>query len=109
MDRNEITMQLYTTRKFQPYEPIFKFLYEYGIKNIELFDLDKIDLDNFKSLMDDNGIYIKSSHIRFQAITDTDETMRRMKFLNISHAQVTSIPEKYNKYYKSNIDLDENT
>ena len=38
MNRNEVTMQLYTTRKFQPYEPIFKFLSESGIKNIELFD-----------------------------------------------------------------------
>ena len=59
MNRNEVTMQLYTTRKFQPYEPIFKFLSECGIKNIELFDLDKIDLDNFKSMMDENSISIK--------------------------------------------------
>ena len=40
MNRNEITMQLYTTRKFQPYEPIFKFLSDSGIENIELhFDI----------------------------------------------------------------------
>ena len=90
MNRNEITMQLYTTRKFQPYEPIFKFLSESGIKNIELFDLDKIDLDNFKSMMDENGISIKSSHISFQAITNTEETIRRMKYLNIKHAIVPS-------------------
>ena len=83
MKRNEVSMQLYTTRKFQPYEPIFNFLSESGIKNIELFDLDKIDLDNFKSMMDDNDISIKSSHISLQAITDTNETIRRMKYLNI--------------------------
>ena len=75
MNRNQVTMQLYTTRKFQPYEPIFKFLSESGIKNIELFDLDKIDLDNFKSKMEENSISIKSSHISFQAIT--------LKLLNI--------------------------
>ena len=109
MDRNEITMQLYTTRKFQPYEPIFKFLSESGIKNIELFDLDKIDLDNFKSMMDDNGISIKSSHVSFQAITDTEETIRRMKFLNITHAIVPSVPEKFSKDFASNFDLDEDT
>ena len=109
MNRNDVSMQLYTTRKFQPYEQIFKFLSESGIKNIELFDLDKIDLDNFKSMMDDNDISIKSSHISFQAITDTDETIRRMKFLNIRHAIVPSVPEKFNKDFASNFDLDENT
>ena len=56
MNRNDVSMQLYTTRKFQPYEQIFKFLSESGIKNFELFDLDKIDLDNFKSMMDENDI-----------------------------------------------------
>ena len=35
MNKNEVTMQLYTTRKFQPYEPIFKFLSDSGIENIE--------------------------------------------------------------------------
>ena len=109
MNRNDVSMQLYTTRKFQPYEPIFKFLSESGIKNIELFDLDKIDLDNFKSMMDDNDISIKSSHISFQAISDTNETIRRMKFLNISHAIVPSVPEKFNKDFASNFDLDEDT
>ena len=93
MNRNEITMQLYTTRKFQPYEPIFKFLSDSGIENIELFDLDKIDLDKFKSMMDENGISIKSSHISFQAVTNTEETISRMKYLNIKHAIVPSVPE----------------
>ncbi len=109
MNRNDVSMQLYTTRKFQPYEQIFKFLSESGIKNIELFDLDKIDLDNFKSMMYENDISIKSSHISFQAITDTDETIRRMKFLNIRHAIVPSVPEKFNKDFASNFDLDEDT
>ena len=55
-------------------------------------------------MMDDNGISIKSSHISFQAITDTDATIRRMKFLNISHAIVPSVPEKFNKDFASNFD-----
>ena len=109
MNKNEVTMQLYTTRKFQPYEPIFKFLSDSGIENIELFDLDKIDLDKFKSMMDENGISIKSSHISFQAITNTEETIRRMKYLNIKHAIVPSVPEKFTKDFASNFDLDEDT
>ena len=109
MNRNDVSMQLYTTRKFQPYEPIFKFLSESGIKNIELFDLDKIDLDNFKSMMEENSISIKSSHISFQAITNTEETIRRMKYLNIKHAIVPSVPEKFSKDFASNFDLDEDT
>ena len=109
MNRNDVSMQLNTTRKFQPYEPIFKFLSESGIKNIELFDLDKIDLDNFKSMMEENSISIKSSHISFQAITNTEETISRMKYLNIKHAIVPSVPEKFSKDFASNFDLDEDT
>ena len=43
MDRKEISIQLYTARKFQPYDNILKFFSESGIKNIELFGVDEID------------------------------------------------------------------
>ena len=60
-------------------------------------------------MMDDNDISIKSSHISYKAITDTGETIRRMKYLNIRHAIVPSVPEKFNKDFASNFDLDEDT
>ena len=35
MNKEDISVQLYTTRKFQPFPPIFNFLSESGIINIE--------------------------------------------------------------------------
>ena len=53
MNKNEISIQVYTARKFKPYEKIFKFLFEQGIKNVELFEVEAFDetkylLENFK-------------------------------------------------------------
>ena len=55
-------------------------------------------------MMNENGISIKSSHISFQAITNTEETIRRMKYLNIKHAIVPSVPEKFSKDFASNFE-----
>jgi len=41
MEKKDISMQLYTTRHFQPYDPILKFLSNSGITNIELFSKTK--------------------------------------------------------------------
>ena len=40
MNKNNISIQLYTTRHFKPYEPILDFFSKTGIRNIELFGLD---------------------------------------------------------------------
>ena len=45
MEKKEISMQLYTTRHFQPYDSILKFLSDSGIVNIELFGLESMNID----------------------------------------------------------------
>ena len=40
MDKQNISIQLYTARHFKPFEPILDFFSEIGIKNIELFGLE---------------------------------------------------------------------
>ena len=60
MNKQDVTMQLYTTRHFQPYEPILKFLSNSGIVNIELFGLESMNTDEFKSMMDQVNITSKS-------------------------------------------------
>ena len=43
MNKGDISFQLYTARKFEPYENIFEFIASKGIKNIELFALSDFD------------------------------------------------------------------
>ncbi len=43
MKKEEISIQVYTARKFKPYEEIFKFLSSEGIINVELFEVDAFD------------------------------------------------------------------
>ena len=40
MNKKEISMQIYTARNFKPYENIFKFLSEQGLRNVELFEVE---------------------------------------------------------------------
>ena len=56
MEKNEISIQLYTARKFEPYQNILNFFSQSGITNIELFGLESIDIDKFKNMMESNNI-----------------------------------------------------
>ena len=56
MDENNISIQLYTTRHFKPYEPILDFFSKTGIRNIELFGLESIDIDHFQQMMESSNI-----------------------------------------------------
>ena len=56
MNKKEISVQLYTTRKFKPYAPIFEFIKESGVKNIELFGLESVNIKEFKHMMRSNNI-----------------------------------------------------
>ena len=46
MNKQNISIQLYTARHFKPFEPILDFFSETGIKNIELFGLESIDVNH---------------------------------------------------------------
>ena len=43
MKKGEISIQVYTARKFKPYEEIFKFLSLEGMPNVELFEVGAFD------------------------------------------------------------------
>ena len=45
MNKQDISVQLYTTRKFQPYPPILNFIKEAGVVNLELFGLESMNID----------------------------------------------------------------
>ena len=51
MNKQDISVQLYTTRKFQPYPSILNFIKEAGVINLELFGLESMNVDEFKNLM----------------------------------------------------------
>ena len=85
MNKQDVTMQLYTTRHFQPYEPILKFLSNSGIVNIELFGLESMNTDEFKSMMDQSNITSKSTHVGFESLSDSDNIINRANTMNIKH------------------------
>ena len=43
MNKFDISFQLYTARKFEPYKNIFEHIASTGIKNVELFALSDFD------------------------------------------------------------------
>ena len=49
MNKEDISVQLYTTRKFQPYAPILNFIKEQGLVNLELFGLESMQIEEFKN------------------------------------------------------------
>ena len=68
MNKQNISVQLYTTRKFQPYSPIFNFIKETGISNLELFGLESMNVEEFNYMMESNNITSHSTHVGFQAL-----------------------------------------
>ena len=63
MNKNQISLQVYTARNFKPYEDIFKFLSEKGLENVELFEVEAFD--ETKDLLEKYDLTAKSSHIGF--------------------------------------------
>ena len=94
MNKQDVSMQLYTTRHFQPYEPILKFLSDTGIVNIELFGLESMNTDEFKSMMDQVNITSKSTHVGFESLDDTSNIINRANTMNIKHIIVPAPPAR---------------
>ena len=107
MNKQDVTMQLYTTRHFQPYEPILKFLSNSGIVNIELFGLESMNIDEFKSMMDQSNITSKSTHVGFESLSDSNNIINRANTMNIKHIIVPAPPARKDAEFKNTFDLDE--
>ena len=107
MNKKDISIQLYTTRNFQPYAPILEFVKEVGVVNLELFGLESINIEDFKNLMDINNITSQSTHVGFESLKDTQNIIDRANQLNIKHVIVPAPPARKDSDFKNTFDMNE--
>ena len=107
MEKKEISMQLFTTRHFQPYDPILKFLSNSGITNIELFGLETMNIDEFKSIMDQSNITSKSTHVSYESLTNPSDIINRANKMNIKHVIVPAPPARKDAEFKNTFNMNE--
>ena len=86
MNKADISFQLYTARKFQPYQKIFEFISSTGIKNIELFALSDFDEKELKDLLQEYNFTTISAHISFESLENLQVIIKKIKYLDIKHA-----------------------
>tara|TARA_B100001123_G_C15323052_1_gene1028572 strand:+ start:1305 stop:2078 length:774 start_codon:yes stop_codon:yes gene_type:complete len=106
MKKEDISIQLYTARKFQPYEEILKFFSNSGLSNIELFGVEKFDEIKMKDLLQKYNLSSLSSHVSFSGIQEY-ETILKLKKLNIKHAIVPSPSIPSGKSWEDNFKKNE--
>ena len=106
MNKADISFQVYTARKFQPFEQIFEFISSTGIKNIELFALSDFDENELKDLLQQFNLTSLSAHISFESLNNIKDIIHKIKYLNIKHAIIPapkSIPGKnFEDFFKLN-------
>ena len=86
MNKADISFQLYTARKFQPYQKIFEFISSTGIKNIELFALSDFDEKELKDLLQEYNFTTISAHISFESLENLQVIIKKIKYLDIKPA-----------------------
>ena len=86
MNKADISFQLYTARKFEPYKNIFEYIASTGIKNVELFALSDFDEKELHDLLQQNNLTALSAHISFESLENLNDTINKIKYLNIRHA-----------------------
>ena len=84
MNKNQISLQVYTARNFKPYEDIFKFLSEEEMKNVELFEVEAFN--ETKEFLDKYNLTSLSSHIGFDTLKNTNLILESLKRSKIKHA-----------------------
>ena len=94
MNKNDISIQLYTARNFQPYSSILNFFSKSGIVNIELFGLESLNIEEFKVMMESSNISSKSTHVGFESLKDSANIIERAKKINIQHVIVPAPPAR---------------
>ena len=108
MNKIDVSVQLYTTRKFQPYKDIFEFISSTGIKNIELFALSDFDEKELKDLLQEFDLSSMSAHINFESFENLELIINKIKFLNIKHAIIPAPRAMPGKDFKDFFNLTEN-
>ena len=107
MNNEDISIQLYTTRKFQPYAPIFDFISGEGIVNIELFGLESLNVEEFNKMMNLNNITSHSTHVGFESLKDTQNIIDRANALNIKHIIVPAPPARKDAEFSNTFEMNE--
>ena len=79
MKKNEISIQLYTARKFEPLNEVLEFISDSGISNIELFGLESINVGSIKDLLKSNNLLCHSAHSSYESIDDYNNIIHRAK------------------------------
>jgi len=105
MKKEEISIQVYTARKFKPYEEIFKFLSSEGMTNVELFEVEAFD--ETKDLLQRYNLTSLSSHIGFDTLKNTDQIINSLKALNVKHAIVPAPVGKPGGKFEASFDKSE--
>ena len=105
MKKEEVSIQVYTARKFKPYKEIFEFLFQEGISNVELFEVEAFD--ETKDLLQKYNLTSLSSHIGYTTLENVDEIINNLKALNIKHAIVPAPVGKPGGKFSSNFDKNE--
>tara|TARA_Y100000590_G_scaffold153571_1_gene176345 strand:+ start:862 stop:1647 length:786 start_codon:yes stop_codon:yes gene_type:complete len=107
MKTNQISVQLYSTRKFLPYDQVLNFFSESGIKNIELFDIDNIDENEMSNLLAKNNLSALSAHVSFSGIKNFNSLFKKLKTLGIRHAIVPAPDLPPGGIWEDNFNKDE--
>ena len=107
MNKSDISFQLYTARKFEPYKNIFEFISSTGIKNIELFALSDFDEIELKDLLQEFNLTSISAHISFESLENLQDIIKKVKFLNIKHAIIPAPRAVTGKEFKDFFNLNE--
>ena len=107
MNNKEISVQLYTARKFKPFGPILDFFSKSGIVNIELFGLESLNVEEFRNMMQTFNITSQSTHVGFEALKDYKNIIERAKKLNIKHVIVPAPPAKKEAEFKNLFEMNQ--
>ena len=105
MEKKQISLQVYSARKFKPYEEIFNFLSSEGMTNVELFEVEAFD--ETKDLLQRYNLTSLSSHIGYDTLKNTDQIINSLKALNVKHAIVPAPVGKPGGKFETSFDKDE--
>jgi len=98
MNKNEISLQVYTARFSKPYEDIFNFLSTQGMKKVELFEVSA--LEETKEILDKYSMTSASTHFGFDNLKDIKNIIEKLKKANIQYAIVPAPLRNLNQTLK---------
>lgn len=108
MNKANISFQLYTARKFQPFKDVLNYIASTGIKNVELFALADFDEKELKDLLEQNNLTSISAHVSLESFENLQNLLNKIKYLNIKHVIVPAPKAIPGKNFEEFFNLSEN-